>query len=851
MRTVYRAFIAITALAAFGVITLALYFRPAAYLPPTLPSRVPLVVEASGTEGPRAPVDVYYDEHGMPHLFAEAERDLAYGLGFVHARDRVFQLDVLRHAATGRLTEIFGKDLLASDQRLRMLTHRLDAQIAKLGARDREILEAYAAGVNDGARHAGRSLEMEILGLDFETWKPEHTLALARLQSWDLAFDSSSELFRARVLDTIGEDDPRMAALMVGIPSGGVPIVSKEAHSGARFASLEEMREKLDDALGEEDAITTEPVEEEPVEHGRRFTVEPLRQALAAAFKPYLVELAEGGQGASNSWVVSGAHTSSGAPMLSNDPHLKHRLPSVFYLAHLEHPEFTAAGITFPGIPAVLIGHTRNFAWGMTTSFVDGQDLIRLDVTEDGSAYRVDGEVEPFETVEQTFALGKGADAEVVKETWKISRFGPVLSAGYAGRHPTYDRFALKWVGYETELSGELITAFWDFYRARDIDAVHREVAKMSIAGQNMALAFTDGTIAYRLASAIAIRASDENTHLPRDGSSSKADWVGFLSADYKPQLTNPEAGYIVSSNQRVVDDDWQAMKFAGAFGAMYHRAKRIDERIREQLGKKPFGPEDFLDIQLDHTSVEARQLAPILADACPSQLDGRSQELVSSFCDAVRNFDGVYSIESTGALPYTLLLEALRVEVMVPILGEAIAAQTFDQHGLRAAVEVALLEEAAGKGSPLFAEGGLKAFVARAADRALDRIQEMAGSTPATWRWGRHHTLAPAHPMGELPVIGSLFAVEPRPVTGYGETVRSEDGLPVNHGSALRFVVELTDPPRARMVLDAGNSGASASEHYSDHRRAWETAEPYAITMDRELLETTSEGRLQLVPAP
>lgn len=849
MKMLPRALIALTAVVAIAVVAVALYFRPEAYLPPELPRRVPLVVEASGTLGPRSAVDVLYDEHGMAHLFGDDERDLAYALGFVHARDRIFQLDVLRHAATGRLTEIFGEALLPSDQRLRMLTYRLEEQEAALGPRDTELLEAYSAGINDGAAHAGRSLEMEILGLDFEPWKPAHSLALARLQSWDLAFDSSSELFRSRVQQAIGADDPRMAALMVGIPSGGVPIVAKDAHSGKRFASLEDMRRTLGGQLSEEASPAPE-AEKEAVEHGSFWPREPLRRALAEAFRPYLEGLAEGGQGASNSWVVSGAHTESGAPMLSNDPHLKHRLPSVFYLAHLEHPDFTAAGITFPGIPAVLIGHTRHFAWGMTTSFVDAQDLIRLDVTDDGTGYRVDGEVERFETVRQVYALGKGSDAPTVEETWKVSRFGPVLSDGYAGRHPHYDRFALKWVGYEIGLSDELITAFWDFYRARDIEAVHRQVARMSIAGQNMALAFTDGTIAYRLASAIPIRGSDEDTHLPRDGSSSKADWIGFLAADYKPQLTNPAAGYIVSSNQRVVDDDWEAMKFVGAFGAMYHRAKRIDERIQEQLGKKPFDPDDFLAIQLDHTSVEARKLAPILAEACPAKIAGRSAALVEAFCRELNEFDGVYRLESTGALPYTLLLEALRVEVMVPILGEAIASETFDQHGLRAAVEVALLEEAAGRPSALFAEGGLNAFVNRATDRALDQLLERASPKPSSWRWGDHHTLAPSHPMESVPVVGSLFRVEPRPVTGYGETIRSEDGLPVNHGSALRFVVELTDPPRSRMVIDAGNSGYSASPHYDDHRRAWEEAEPYPIELDREVLEATAEGRLQLVPA-
>ncbi|MEO0812064.1 MAG: penicillin acylase family protein, partial [Myxococcota bacterium] len=822
---------------------------PSWFLPPELPSRVPLVIQATDTLGPAAPVDVFYDERGMPHIFGESDRDLAYALGFVHARDRAFQMDMLRHAALGRLTELFGKDLLETDQRLRMLTFGLEEQMKRLAVRDVELLEAYCAGVNSGVEHAGRSLEMRILGVEFEPYKPEHVVALARLQSWGLAHDLSSELFRSRVQDAIGADDPRMAAIMGGVPSGGVPIVSQDAHSGLKFASLEEMRGKLGGELTEIDADSDgQAAPEEQEEHGS-LVIEPVRDALAQAVKPFFDAIADGGLGASNSWVVSGAYTESGVPMLSNDPHLKHRLPSVFYLTHIEHPDFTAAGITFPGIPAVLIGHTRHFAWGMTTSNIDGQDLVRLDITEDGESYRVDGNDEPFGLIEQEFRFSKGADAESVAETWKTSRFGPVLSQGYSNRHPTFDRFALKWVGYEPELSGAMISGFWDFYRAKDIDEVHEQVAKMSIAGQNMALAFTDGTIAYRLASAIALRASDDSTHLPRDGRSPRGDWVGFLSPDYKPQLTNPEAGYIVAANQRVVDDDWQAMKFAGAFGAMYYRAKRIDERIREQLGKKPFTPEDFLDIQMDHSSIEARVVVPILGKACPAKLEGRSDTLVAEFCREVKGFDGVYSLESTGALPYTLLYKALRHEVIVPILGDELAQYTFDQHAMRAAVEAALLEEAAGRTSPLFSDDGLDAFVARAADRALDELLEMAGSTASSWTWGDHHTLAPAHPLEAAPVIGSLFSVDPKPVSGWRETIHAEHGLPAGHGSALRFVVEMTDPPRSRMVIDAGNSGHAGAEHYDDQRDAWNSAEPYPIELERDALENTSEGRLQLTP--
>ncbi|MEM6730934.1 MAG: penicillin acylase family protein, partial [Myxococcota bacterium] len=848
MKSVLRILAVVVVLALAAVVLLAVSLPPSVFLPPDLGRDKPVVVQAAGLG---KAVDVLYDRHAMPHLFGETDTDLAYALGFVHARDRLFQLDVIRHAALGRLTELFGKDLLDVDKRMRILTHNIEAQLAGLSKKDRDVVGAYAAGVNAGAEHAGRPMELRLLGVDFEPFLPLHSIAIARLQAWDLALDHSDELFRARIRDAIGADDPRMASFLTPTPSGGVPIVDKEAHSGSALASLDEVRALANDAAdaSSDPAPAPEPAKE-GAEHGSLMPQGVFQSALAASVRPFVESLAEGGQGASNSWVVGGAHTESGAPMLSNDPHLKHRFPSVFYLAHLEHPEFTVAGVTFPGIPAVLIGVTRHFAWGMTTSFVDAQDLVELDLTEDGSGYRVDGAVDPFEVREQTFRMGKGDGAESVAEPLRVSRYGPVLMSGFASKHPRFDRFALKWVAFESgAVNNRLISGFWSFYRAKSIEEVHQQVAKMSFAGQNMALAFTDGTIAYRLASAIPIRASDELTHLPRDGRSSKSDWLGYLSADYKPQLANPEAGYIVSSNQRVVDDDWPAMKFAGGTGAMYYRAKRIDERIQEQLGRKKFSPSDFLSIQLDATSVEARRLAPMLGERCPDALDGVDSALLETFCTEVRGFDGEYDLDTTGALPFTRLMQGLRTEVLAPVLGEEAALNLRDKGVLVAAVEAALEEEFAGRSSPLFADGGFDVFLSRALRRAIDDVVEEAGLRAQDWRWGVHHTLVPTHPLEKVPVVGSVFAREPRPVTGYGETVRAEDNVPATHGSALRFVAELTDPPRARMVIDAGNSGHPGSPHYDDQREAWEKGEPFDVVTERAKIEAQASGRLRLTP--
>lgn len=851
MKTILKVVGALVALLVVGILVLAVSLPPSAFLPPDLPTKGPLELRASSTSGPAAAVDVVYDELGVPHVFGDTEMDLAYGLGFVQARDRLYQIDVLRHAANGRLTELFGEDLLESDKSLRMLTHNIDAQLAAMTPRDTEILERFVQGINDGAAHAGRSMEMFILRTEFKPFKPADVIAIIRLQSWGLAFDLHHELFRDQARSKLSEDDPRFAALMETVPSGGVPIVREQAHSGSKIASIEALRMRLN---GSATPTELEPApeaspEEEGVEHGSLF--EPLRHALAQRVLPMLEELAEGGIGASNSWVVSGKHTKSGAPMLSNDPHLRHSFPSVFYMVHLEHPKFRAAGVSFPGLPAVLIGHTERLAWGFTTSYVDAQDLVRLDVTEDGDGYRVDGEIERFTLKEQVFRMGQDEGAETVTETWRVSRFGPVLTEGFKKRHPDYGQFALMWAAYDVTSHQKMLTAFWDLYRAESVADVDELVPHMSMTGQNLALAFKDGTIAYRLAGSVAVRASDATTHLPRDGSRSDAGWLGFLGAEFKPQLTNPEAGYIVSSNQRVVDDTWSSMRFVGGVSALYHRAKRIDERLQEFIAGDGIEVQDFLDLQLDHTSVEARKLAPILGKACPASVEGYSDEFATEFCEAIRDFDGVYSLENTSALPYTALLEELRYVILDELLDdEDLAKRHRNYQATVGAVERALIAVDAGEPAPFFEPLGLEKYMDLAAKRALSRVDETAGQRREDWRWADHHTLTPYHSLGDVPLIGSLFSREAQPLTGFGETVRAEDGIPSTHGSVLRMVAEMTDPPQVRMLIDAGNSGNSGSPHYDDQRDEWAAAEPFVLEYDRSKLEEKNAGLLRLLPA-
>lgn len=811
--------------------------------PPRLGKEAPLVHRAAVSAGPAEEVEVLVDKEGVPHIFGASEEDLAYGLGFLHARDRLFQMIVLRHAAEGRLTEVFGPSVVEVDRQLRLVSFGVEAQIAAMSPRDRRIAEAYAAGVNEGAQHAGRSLEMQVLGVGFAPWTVGDIVRIARLQAWDLSMNLRSELSRARILSRLPAGDPRRAELLRDVPSGGVPIWRAEDQAPPAPADAP-VEDPAPPDGGTAPAVAVATRELRRLDDARASA---LARALGYA------DGALPGRGLSNSWVVHGSRTQSGKPILVNDPHLQHRAPSVFYLAHLESKDLSVAGATIPGLPVVLIGHTRHMAWGLTTSFADTQDLVRIDVDPSREThYLLDGEAVPFGVVVQRFQ----ANGEVLlTESWRTTVFGPVLPRGFSNLAEPNATYALLWTGFDGEAASEQLSAFFDLARAEDVASAERALEKVPAPSQNVVLAFTDGTIAYRLMGLVPRRKSAAPIDRPRDGRTSEAGWSGYLAPDEKPRTDNPTSGYIVAANQRVLERDAPGAASVGGEAATPYRALRIHERLKALLDDGGAGPEALLAIQQDVVSVEARRLAPVLAAHCPTELTGQPEARVAAFCDAVRGFDGAYDKSSLGALPFTLLLDALHEEVLAVHLGDDVARQLAQEPFVVMALEEAILDEHRGQHTALFddlrtkAREGLDGFVRRAAEAALVEVTELAGKDPNGWRWGRAHTLSFESPLAEAPVIGGLFATRPTEQSGWGRAPRAEGGLPVSSGAALRFLAEMREQPEARIITDLGQSGHLGHRHATDHLARWDAGNPFPLVTEREALEKSAEGRLLLKP--
>lgn len=793
------------------------------------------MVEVPAGSGLDSAADIVLDNYGIPHISASSETDLAFGLGFVHARDRLFQLELLRHAAQGRLAELFGEDLLATDRRFRVISDGIDEQVRALAPRDKAIFEAYAHGVNAGADHAGRSAEMFLLGITFEPFAPRDSLSIFRLQVWTVSAGWRTEITLAEIVAQLGSDDPRTEAFLDGSPSGGVPIVTgtKMARGGVQTAGPPEAAAWRRLLAPGSDKSSHRPTR--------------LAQSVESA-------LGLAGLGASNSWVVSGAHTKSGYAVLCNDPHLAHRAPGIFYLAHLRHPEFSVVGATVPGIPAVLIGASQHAAWGMTAALNDTQDLVRLTPDPDHAyRYLVGGSSHTYEPVIQTFRLGHGPGAKTVHEVWRRTIFGPVLPKEMLHGETQNEQLALQWIGYRQGGPNRMLASgLWDLARARNLAEAEVAVAKFRVASMSLVLAFTDGTIAYRLASGVPLRSLARPSYLPissADGATTFADW---LPAEASPQLTNPARGYIVAANQRVEEND----VVLGRFAAPASRAMRINQRLRTLLASGPATADQLLAVQQDIVSDHAPHIAALLGSLCPKSLPDVADQLLADFCARVGEFDGTYSVDSMSALPYTALLTAMRIEVLMG-LGHGESEATKHEHDIpvRVTVTRALRAHASGGESPIFrlpGRGyvvGLRHFVRLATKRALAALLERAGDDPENWRWGRLHLLAPKNPLASAPLVGGWFESEPVEQAGHSDTPRAEGGIPIAHGSVLRFVAEMTTPPTIRMVTDTGNSGHVGAEHWNDQRQAWQRGEPLTIALDDEAIAAQTAGRLRLRP--
>ena len=558
------------------------------------------------------------DEHGIPQVYADTPEDLFFAQGYVQAQDRFFEMDFRRHVTAGRLAELFGRDALETDLFVRTLGWRrvAEQELALLSPDTLQALDSFAQGVNAYLedRSGGEiSLEYAVLGfngLDYtpEPWTATDSLAWLKAMAWDLGGNMQDEVDRS--LANAELTRRQVDELYPPYPyDENTPIVDQGGIVDGVFEQ---------DATGNSTRLPKRP--------SPPYGVDALRAlaGAASASEPLSRLLGVGAGVGSNAWVVSGAHTSTGAPILANDPHLGATMPSVWYQMGLhcnvvsEDCPYDVTGFTFAGLPGVVIGHNAHIAWGFTNLYPDTQDLYLERVLDDDNVL-YDGRRVPLEVREETFEIA-GEEPETI--TVRVSRHGPLISdvsdelsmAGVTApvpRRAPYRGFgyavALRWTALDP---GRTADALFAINQATNWDDFRDAARSFEVPSQNMVYADVDGHIGYQAPGRIPIRRSGNGTW-PAPGWVSTYDWTGdYIPFDALPNLFDPDEGYIVTANQAVVGDEYPY--FLSDNYDYGYRAQRIRQLIREG---ETLGQEDMLEIQLDTYSVLAERLTPLLRD--------------------------------------------------------------------------------------------------------------------------------------------------------------------------------------------------------------------------------------------
>ena len=741
--------------------------------------------------GLKAAVEVVRDKEGVPHIFAASERDAWFSVGYVHAQDRLWQMEFQRRVSQGRLAEFIGERAFDTDRLMRTLgIARMAGRIvARLDADTRANLEAYAAGVNAYlAADPVLPVEFQAFRIEPQPWKPADSVGWLLVMAWDLSGNWRGELGRLRYAAKLGRE--RAAELIPPYPGD---VAAPLPDFKALYAELA-----------------------------------PAANALLAMSPP--TEEAVG----SNNWVVSGARSETGKPLLANDPHLGLQAPALWYFAHVSSPSGNVVGGTLPGLPFVVLGRNDNVAWTMTTTNSDTQDLfIERIAPGDPASYLTPKGKERFEVREEVI-LVRGEERRIkVRST----RHGPVLSdavKGLADASPKGHVMALAWAALAEDNTAA--RAGFALNRARNRAQFIDGLRDFYAPHQNVVFADREGYIGFVAPAKVPVRRADNEAagRVPVPGWLAKYDWEGFLPFDRMPAIQQPASGRIVTANHKITPPGYKPFLSVDWF--LPYRADRIEELL---AAKPKHSLESFARIQGDTVSRLARELLPVALAARPGKDEGRAAQKM------LAGWKGEMSIDSPAPLVFSAWYRELTRLVYADELGELFK----DAWEQRAGFMIPVMKAERGYErwcddvrTP--AKETCAQLAARAFDFAAADLARRYGE-PAQWRWGHAHPAAGDHrPFGFFPVVSRWFNVSPEtPGDGFtvnvGATTIRDEARPFanRHAASMRAIYDLADLDRSLYMQSTGQSGNVLSPWYASFAERWAKVEYITIPAKREAI--------------
>lgn len=723
-------------------------------------------------------ISVIRDQYGVPHIRANADLDAFFAQGYVHAQDRLWQMELNRRTGAGRLSEILGSAALGSDKFLRTWGFYRAAELSypALSERSKKVLEAYTAGVNAFIDEGNWPIEYSLVGTKPEPWKPTDSLVWAKMLSFNLGGNWEEEVANAQIVAKLGMDG--LNALKPS-PSPGTPTIIQ----------LEDYKGPLKpDIAAKPSGVKLE----KSVLQGLERTAKLQKTIPALSFDPQI---------GSNNWVISGSRTTTGKPMLANDPHLGFSAPSLWYLADLKGDTLSSIGATLPGVPGVVLGRNDRITWGATNVYPDTQDLFLLDV-KDGAYQTPTGSVK-LDFRDEIIKVKGGED---VKLTVRQSGYGPVISdIGVTGKIAGDGQaVALRWTSLEA--GDTTLDAFIGFNYAQNWDDFKNAMRVYVGPTQSFVYADVDGNIGYFAPGRIPIR--DWDGRLPASAAKGQ-NWKGYRRFDELPSVLNPREGFIVTANNKVLPHQaaWEPSAYTESWRA---------QRIRELINATPkISVDDMAAFQADTVSIPVRQLVPGLLALTPKSDAARRLQ------DAVRAWNPnnpQARLDTSGVTAFAFYHREL-IRMLEDELGEKYYYNfLFLIPALRDNSKFCL--DARNPTITSCAD-----WMSQSLEKGAAALEAQLGSDPLKWRWGGLHRARFNATIGGAPIIGPLLNRE-IPNTGTYQSVNvagyNPDTFIQSAGPSFREIVDASNMDGSQFIHPMGQSGDPFSSFYDNFLPLW-----------------------------
>jgi len=777
---------------------------------------------------------IFYDDFGAAHILAENEHDLFFAQGYAQARDRLWQMDLQRRAAEGKLAEVFGEVALDYDKHMRTIGIKRVAdtlwQSNALSNESRRVLEAFSEGVNAyltqiSSGEVSPALEFDALGYKPETWQPEDCLSIIRLMGWELNIAWHIDVALAELTAKLGYE--KAMQVYPDWPKDGQLVIPTEYLPQELLADASKM--------------TLNKTASQANQSGLLASLTDFKAA-DRAYRAWSGTL--GSHIGSNAWAVTGSKSETGNAILANDPHLGFSAPSRWHEVQLLCPnaQIDGAGCSLPGVPAIVLGRNANIAWGITNMMLDDCDFFVSPDSLEG-------------IYQEVVEIIQVKDSDPVPFIIKTSQLGTVLPQPIInGRlktdesHLANHQIVMKWTGYE---KSDELGAFLGILKSSNWDEFRNSLGTFALPGQNFVYADRQGNIGYQSAGFLPIR-NDRQGFLLRDAANTAQHWQGYAQFDELPRVYNPPNEMIVSANNKIVDDRYKY--YISSLWEPASRAERISELL---LSKETLSSADFAQIQTDVVSPQARDLMPYLLSAIASDtLQSHLRPI-----QYLKNWPYDFSKSAIGASIFSQFFVQLMHNTFADEMGEPLfmsyvslvnaptrALQQMLQDSSFVRVQQDSLMQTVVKYNAWFDDTNTPEvetrddIIRKSFAEAIQILRTHLGNDEATWRWDAIHQLRVQHVFGQAGVqgeegfIAKAFNFAPASSEGTSTTINNGEFrfsklnygknmlLSADHaiGASSRRVIDLTNSAAFLSVMPGGNSGEMMSQHYDDQFSLW-----------------------------